>query len=244
MSVLTELTTWFGLGAAGMTIGTLLFGSGLFSADANSRKYYATLTAISGIAAVAYVVMALEIGWQTVGEDRLVFVPRYVDWLLTTPLLVLYLAFLADAGRGMIGKLAGANVLVIVPGMAAALTPGVERYGLFALGGLAFVYLAYLLVGPLTQMVRGLRSESLFLSLRNLTVILWSVYPLIWLLGPAGLGFLTETVDVMLVVYLDLITKVGFGLIALNARAVLSAELGEDVSTELDEEAGADVVAD
>lgn len=233
MSVLTELTTWFGLGAVGMTLGTLIFASGWFSADDNSRKYYTTLAAISGIAAVAYTVMALEIGWQTVGEDRLVFLPRYIDWLLTTPLLVLYLAFLADAGRTMIGKLAGANVLVIIPGMAAALTPGVERYALFALGGLAFVYLVYLLVRPLTEMVRGLRTESLFLSLRNLTVILWSVYPLIWLLGPAGLDLVTETVDVMLVVYLDLITKVGFGLIALNARAVLSEELDEDVEAEV-----------
>jgi sensory rhodopsin len=242
MSVLTQLTTWFGLGAAGMTIGTLLFLSGLVSADSNSRKYYVTLVAISGIAAVAYTLMALEIGWQPVGDDRLVFLPRYIDWLLTTPLLILYLAFLADAGRTMIGKLVVANVLVIVPGMVAALLPGVERYALFALGGLAFVYLVYLLVRPLTEMVRELQTESLFLSLRNLTVILWSVYPIIWLLGPPGVDLLTETVDVMLIVYLDLITKVGFGLIALNARAVLSTELGEEVEAELTEDAEADAV--
>ena len=230
--MITELTTWFGVGAVGMAVGTLLFAWGWVTADSDSRKYYATLTAISGIAAVAYTVMAFEIGWQTVGDSRTVFLPRYIDWLLTTPLLVLYLALLADASRGMIGKLALANVLVIVPGMVAALIPGVERYGLFAVGGLAFVWLVYLLVRPLTARVREQRTESLFLSLRNLTVILWSVYPIIWVLGTPGLDLLTPVVDVMLIMYLDLITKVGFGLIALNASAVLSEELGETTDAE------------
>jgi len=230
--MIAELTTWFGVGAVGMAVGTLVFAWGLVTADSDSRKYYATLTAISGIAAVAYTVMALEIGWQTVGDSRTVFLPRYIDWLLTTPLLVLYLALLADASRGMIGKLTLANVLVIVPGMVAALIPGVERYALFAVGGLAFLGLVYLLVRPLTERVRGQRTESLFLSLRNLTVILWSVYPIIWLVGTPGLDLLTPLVDVMLIMYLDLITKVGFGLIALNASAVLSEELGETTEAE------------
>ena len=224
--MMAEVTTWFAVGAVGMTVGTALFAWEGLGEGRESKKYYATLVAISGIAAVAYGLMALEIGWQSVG-DRTVFLPRYVDWLLTTPLLLLYLAMLADAGRALLGKIVAADVVVIVAGFAAALMSGVQRFALFALGGLAFIYLAYLLVGPLTARVEGREVASLFRSLRNLTVILWAIYPAIWLLGPSGLDILTLLVDAMLVTYLDLLTKVGFGLIALNASAVLAEELGE-----------------
>ncbi|WP_336327759.1 bacteriorhodopsin [Halovenus sp. HT40] len=219
-----EISTWFAVGALGMAFGTVIFAGGLLRADADVRKYYATLTAISGIATVAYVVMALGIGSVTVG-DRTVFIPRYIDWLLTTPLLLAYLAMLVDPDRALFWKIIAANIVVIVAGFGAALLSGVERFGLFAVGGLAFVVLAYLLLGPLTRRSRGQRTESLFRGLRNLTVILWATYPIIWLLAPSGFGLLTNLTNVLLVTYLDLITKVGFGLIALNAGAVLREQL-------------------
>jgi sensory rhodopsin len=219
-----ETTTWFAVGALGMIVGTAIFAGGLLRADASIRKYYATLTAISGIAAVAYVLMTFEIGAVAVG-DRMVFAPRYIDWLLTTPLLLLYLAMLVDAARSLIAKIVAVNIVVILGGFGAALLPGVERFALFAIGGAAYLVLAYLLLGPLTARSEGQATESLFRGLRNLTVILWSVYPFIWILSPAGLDLLTVLTNVLLVVYLDLVTKVGFGLIALNAGAVLRQDL-------------------
>lgn len=225
-----EISTWFAVGAFGMALGTVIFAGGLVRADTDVRKYYATLTAISGIATVAYALMALGIGEVSVG-DRVVFAPRYIDWLLTTPLLLAYLAMLVDPGRALFGKIIAANIVVIVAGFGAALLPGVERFAVFAVGGLAFVVLAYLLVGPLTRRSHGQRTESLFRGLRNLTVILWSIYPIIWLLGPSGFGLLTSLTNVLLVAYLDLITKVGFGLIALNAGAVLREQITNQSET-------------
>jgi sensory rhodopsin len=219
-----EVTTWFAVGAAAMALGTVIFAGGLLRADAEVRKYYATLAAISGIATVAYVLMTLEIGTVSVGS-RTVYVPRYVDWLLTTPLLLLYLAMLVDAGKALIGKIIVVDVVVILGGLGATLLTGVERFGLFAVGGLAYLVLAYLLVGPLTDRARGRATESLFRGLRNLTVILWFVYPIIWLLGPPGFGLLTVLTNIFLVVYLDVLTKVGFGLIALNAGTALHQQL-------------------
>ncbi|MFT4945892.1 MAG: sensory rhodopsin [Natronomonas sp.] len=219
-----ETTTWFAVGAFGMVLGTALFAGGLVRADTSVRKYYATLAAISGIAAAAYVAMTLGIGSVSV-DGRTVFVPRYIDWLLTTPLLLLYLAMLVDAGRALIGKVVAVNVVVILGGFGAALLPGVERFALFVVAGLAYLALAALLIGPLTSRADGQATEALFRSLRNLTVVLWSIYPIIWLLSPSGFGLLTVLTNVLLVVYLDLVTKVGFGLIALNAGAVLQEQL-------------------
>lgn len=224
-----EATTWFTVGALGMGVGTLIFLWGTVQAATETRKYYLTLTAISGIAAVAYALMALEFGWTGV-DDRTVFLPRYVDWLLTTPLLLLYLGMLVDAPRVILAKLLTVNVIVIVTGFAAALLPGTERFLLFALGSVAYIGVLYYLLVPLTRRARGRATESLYLSLRNLTFILWSVYPIIWLLGPPGFNYLTLLVDVLLITYLDLVTKVGFGLIAINASAALSVELGDQAT--------------
>jgi len=225
-----QVSTWFTVGAAVMALGTVIFAGGLLRADPEVRKYYATLAAISGIATVAYVLMALGIGSTAVG-DRTVYVPRYIDWLLTTPLLLLYLAMLVDPGKALIGKIIAVDVVVILAGLGATLLTGVARFGLFAVGGFAYLVLAYLLVGPLTDRVRGRATESLFRSLRNLTVILWLVYPIIWLLGPPGIGLLTVLTNVFLVVYLDILTKVGFGLIALNAGSALRQQLQSSSTT-------------
>ncbi|MXR52187.1 bacteriorhodopsin [Halovenus sp. WSH3] len=225
-----EATLWFAVGALGMGLGTAVFLNGLARADSEVQKYYAVLAAISGIATVAYVLMALNVGAVSV-DGRTVFVPRYIDWLLTTPLLLTYLWMLVSSERGLLARIVAVNVVVIVAGFGASLLSGTARFGLFAVGGLAYVGLAYLLVGPLTEQASGRATESLFRGLRNLTVILWSVYPIIWILGPTGLGELTMLTNVLLVTYLDLITKVGFGLIALNAGAELRKQLQRSRST-------------
>ncbi|SFC17665.1 sensory rhodopsin [Halobiforma haloterrestris] len=220
-----DLPVWFAIGALGMFVGTVAFVWGGLSASEGYVRYYATLAAISLIATVAYAVMALEIGWYTV-DGREVFIPRYIDWILTTPLLLAFLGLLADADRDTLLKVVGVNTVVMVAGFAGAVLSGTERFALFAVGGLAYVGLVYLVVGPMTAQAAGQDDgiESLFTSLRNLTIILWSVYPVIWLLSPAGFALLTPGVDVMLITYLDLLTKVGFGLIALNASTVIEAE--------------------
>ncbi|ARS90165.1 bacteriorhodopsin [Natrarchaeobaculum aegyptiacum] len=226
-----EPTALFWVGAFGMAAGTVAFVWGGIAASAAYRRYYAVLTSISLIAAVAYALMALEIGWIPVGEDT-VFVPRYIDWILTTPLLLYFLALLAGSDRRQVGLVVGINTVVMVLGFAAALLEGAIGYGLFAVAALAYLGLLYLLLGPMTEEAadQGHGVRAVFTSLRNLTVVLWSIYPIVWLLGPPGIGIVSLTVDVMLITYLDLLTKVGFGLIALNASAVLEAELGRTLA--------------
>lgn len=231
-----EITTWFAIGALGMLVGTAVFVQRGLAAGGDSLRYYATLAAISLIAAIAYAVMAMGFGSIPV-DERVVFAPRYVDWILTTPLLLAFLGWLAGIDRDMMLKVVGVNTVVMIAGFVAALLPGTERFVLFAAGGVAYVVLAYLVLGPMTARAaeRDDATVSLFTSLRNLTIILWSVYPVIWLLGPPGLAVVTPTVDVMLITYLDLLTKVGFGLIALNASAVIEAEYeSADIETDAD----------
>ncbi len=236
-----DVTALFWVGTVGMLAGTAAFAWTGWNVAPGERQYYLTLVGISGIAAVAYAVMALEIGWLSVG-DRTVFVPRYVDWILTTPLIVLFLGLLAGIDRRSFAIAIGLNTVVMVTGFIAATLAGPERFVLFAIGSFAFVGLVYYLFGPMARRARTRPDgiERLYSRLRNLTAILWSIYPFIWVLGPPGLNLLTMTVDVALITYLDLVTKVGFGLIALDSIATLQSEYGRSIAKADDQIAVAD----
>lgn len=215
-------TIWLWIGAVGMVLGTLPPLWRLVT-DPENRPYYALLAAITGIAAVAYVVMALGFGSLRVGGEEIV-AARYVDWLLTTPLMVLYLGLLGRCGTRLYAALVGADVVVILGGVAADVLDGVAAAAAFGVATLAFCVLVYLLLVTVPRRV-ALHEECVvtFTKLRNLTVVLWSLYPVVWLLSGSGFGLLLPATENVVVVYLDLISKVGFVVMAVNGDRALDA---------------------
>jgi len=217
------LETWFWVGTVGMVAGTLLPLRDMVRYPSH-RRYDAVLAGITGFAAIAYAAMGLGLTATTVGEHT-VYIARYVDWLVTTPLIVLYLAMLAKpSSRRTYVWLLVADVFVIGAGIAAALNPGSQRWLFFAAGAAGYVVLLY---GLLRVLPRSLGSDpdprvrALFVTLRNITVVLWTLYPVVWMLSPAGIGILQAEMYTIVVVYLDFISKVAFvAFAALGADAV------------------------
>jgi sensory rhodopsin len=220
MILSTEL--WAMIGAIALAVGTVP--SLYFAAkDPANRTYYGILAAITGIAAVSYTLTSLGVG--TIPVDGATFyTPRYVDWLLTTPLLILYMALLCKPGKQLYAMLIGLDVALIVLGVAAIFTQGVLSLALFGAGSAAYLGLAYLLVVKLPENAafETDRVAMVFTKLRNVTVVLWTLYPIVWLLAPVGFGFLLPNTEMMVIVYLDIITKVGFAIFALLGRDALS----------------------
>jgi sensory rhodopsin len=220
---MTTITTWFTLGTLGMLVGTAVLAYGFRLIPAAKRRRYAVLVSIPGIAIFAYALMAVEIGGIPVG-DSTVWAPKYIDWLLTTPLNVLFLALFAGADREETTALVGLQALTIVFGMAGAVTGGAISWVLFGLGSLTFLGVGYLLYGSITSAARDTHSEvglGLYETLRNFVVVLWSVYPVIWVLGQTGFGLMDLETTTLVVAYLDVVTKIGFGLLALHGELTL-----------------------
>ena len=220
---------WYGLGALGMAAGTAYALWGYRAENGDHPRFYAVLGAITGIATIAYVAMGLGVGQLRV-DGAVFYLPRYVDWLLTTPLLVLYLAMLAHPRRRVYGVLVGLEVVVIAAGVAAAFAPTPLDWVAYLLGVLAFGVILYYLVAVLPRQaaLESHRPAAVFTKLRNLTVVLWSIYPIVWLLGPFGVGLLLVETEAMVVTYLDLLAKVGFVVIAVNGRAALAVLDGRE----------------
>lgn len=207
---------WLWLGFAGMALGTVPPLWQLL-VDSGRRTHYLALAGITGIAALAYAGMALGIGTTTV-DGRPLYGLRYADWLVTTLLLVGYLWLLADADRRTLGRVLALDAAVILLGIAAVVLPTPIRFAAFAAGGVAFLALARDLIRTLPARARATDARRLatFAKLRNLTVVLWTLYPVVWLLGPAGLGLVLPSTEVLVFVYLDVVAKAGFVLIAVN----------------------------
>jgi len=219
-----------------MLLGMLYFiARGWGETDRRRQEFYIVTIFITAIAFVNYLAMALGFGLTTIqlgGEAVPIYWARYTDWLFTTPLLLLDLALLAGASRNTIYSLVGLDVLMIGTGAIATLSTSAAFLGpvgnrLIWWGvstGLLLVLL-YFLYGELADEARKLSADaqSTFNTLRNLIVFVWLVYPVWWILGTEGLGVVSLNIETAGFMVLDLVAKVGFGIILLSSREVLDA---------------------
>jgi sensory rhodopsin len=212
------------LGTAGMALGTAVF-LYAFVTDARGRTYNALLVGIAGLAALMYLLMSLRIGTVYEGGQRVDDLARYGQWILATPLIVVYLGLLAGVGRKTIAGLVVLDVVVMATGLVGSLVedPAV-KWGVFAVGCVVYVPFLYGLLAGIRDAVadRPPAVRALFGKLRNLTVVIWTFYPVLWALGPTGVGVLDYQTEVLLVTYADFIAKVGFGVIAMNSQRALA----------------------
>lgn len=165
---------------------------------------------------------------------------RYVDWLLTVPLLVAELVAvlaLAKSKRGsLMAKLVIAATAMIAlgyPGEVAADSGTRTLWGL--LSTVPFVYILYVLWGELGKAAER-NSAHVNVLLRNTKLLLlatWGFYPIAYLLPLLGVGSGGGTQVALQVGYsfADITAKCGYGLmIYAIARAKMEAD-GETVSS-------------
>ncbi|GAA0505315.1 sensory rhodopsin [Halorubrum aquaticum] len=230
-----NVTVWAWIGAIGMLAGTAP-SLWLWYRRPSEARYYATLAGVTGIAAVAYTAMGLGVGNVATPGGTLP-AARYADWLLTTPLLIAYLALLVRTDRRTIATLIAVDVVVIAGGVVAVATTGTVSWAAFAVASVAYLGLVYgLLVKlPRSAAARADRVRAVFYTLRNITVVLWTLYPVVWLLAPTGFGLLTPATEMLVFVYLDFVSKVGFAIVAV-AGADAVAYVEGDAAREIDAE--------
>lgn len=176
------------------------------------------LLGIPGFAAVAYGLMALGVGVVEF-QGFEVSVLRYVDWLVTTPLLVGYTAYVAGFGRQGIAGLVVIDVLMIVSGAAAvALAPPLQ-WAAFGSSSVFFLLLLGLLYGPMRNeaLKRRPARRRLARILVNWVGLLWVVYPVVWTFGP-GLKMISAAGISIMIVYLDVISKVTYVYLVYRSR--------------------------
>jgi bacteriorhodopsin len=232
-------TLWLIVGALCMGLGTAYFAYLGTRAPDRGRYFYWITALVTLVALVSYLAMATGAGSTILSDGRRFYFFRYIDWLITTPLLLLDLVLLALArpGRnvGLIAGLLGLDVFMVLAGLAAgASTSAFGTVVFFLISTASLIGVLYLLWTRLSVAART-RSSSvtgLFYRLALLTTVLWALYPIVFLLGTEGFRAVGRESEIFLFLVLDLLTKIGFGFLLLsNRQAISEAAGGGGVST-------------
>ena len=97
------------LGFLALAVTTVVMVAKAASADAERRKYYFCSAFICLIATFSYFAMLSGQGWTAIAGCRQFFYVRYIDWLFTTPLLILELGLVAGQDFVTIAAVIGAD---------------------------------------------------------------------------------------------------------------------------------------
>lgn len=209
-----------------------LIGVGVLSlrVEKRARVFHWFSAAVLTIAMVSYLVMATGQGVRYVPVKapdthkgavyhyfRQVYWARYVDWLFTTPLLLLSLAVLSGLSPAETLLTIAADVFMIVTGLISTLTPARYNHGdrarwaFYAVSCVGFVVLWYTLFygGVRAAKLRPSRTRGLFYLLGIMTFVLWTAYPVVFALTE-GANKISVNAEVIAYGVLDVAAKLGF----------------------------------
>ena len=196
--------------------------------DRVAGKWKTSLT-VSGlvtlIAAVHYFYMRDV--WVTDGESPTQF--RYIDWLLTVPLLMVEFYLIMSAvgkvpGRVFWNLLVGTTVMLIFGYMGET---GMMSVGLaFVLSMAAWFYVIwYIMKGEASQVNASLANANVQKAYKTMTFLVtvgWAIYPLGYFMGYLGGGADAGTMN-LIYNLADFWNKIGFGVV-IWAAAVADSE--------------------
>eukprot|EP00191_Tetraselmis_sp_GSL018_P003083 CAMPEP_0177599786 /NCGR_PEP_ID=MMETSP0419_2-20121207/13205_1 /TAXON_ID=582737 /ORGANISM="Tetraselmis sp., Strain GSL018" /LENGTH=211 /DNA_ID=CAMNT_0019092595 /DNA_START=142 /DNA_END=777 /DNA_ORIENTATION=- len=189
--------------------------------DHGKKMLHSITTGITGTATLSYLAMALGYG-HVVLNGRPFYWMRYCDWVLTTPLLLIDLCALASVHAEKTTLLIISDFLMIVSGLLGGFLVSWHRYLFWGIGMVFFVPIISELPTSLYSSAQriGTSTGKTFSTLSKITLFLWAIYPIVWLLAE-GAHVLSPEAEAICYVVLDLSAKGGFGLILLNSREAL-----------------------
>lgn len=165
---------------------------------------------------------------------------RYMDWLLTVPLLLIEIIFVMDLSPKetvtRAWSLGGAAALMIILGYPGELILEQSqlntRWIFWGLAMLPFLFIVYVLIIGLRKATNAEANpeiRSKLLTAQILTVVSWLTYPIVYIIPMLGAKGANAVIGIQLGYCVsDLISKVGVGFVIYNVTAAKSKALNED----------------
>ncbi|KAK5952717.1 hypothetical protein OHC33_006309 [Knufia fluminis] len=213
-----------------MAISSLVFYGLAFRVPASKRVFHILTAFITTFAFLSYFAMATGDGInynkivETVSHKhglpdtqeityRQVYWARYVDWSITTPLLLLDLCLLAGLSGANILVAIVADIIMILTGLFAAYgNNDGQKWGWYLWACIAYLVIVYQVVynGRIAAANKDGKTKAFFASLAGFTFVLWTIYPIIWGIADGGrlIGIDGEIVGYAV---LDVLAKPVFG---------------------------------
>ncbi|HAA79243.1 MAG: hypothetical protein ABR66_01515 [Microbacteriaceae bacterium BACL25 MAG-120322-bin65] len=231
MDLLVITQAFFMLGFVAMAAGTLYFvlERGDLKPEHRIAATYAAI--ITFVAAIMYWTMTGVVNFgeaaATAGDVSATVPLRYIDWLITTPLLLvefgLIVAIAGAATKGFVTRIVIADIIMIATGYLGEIGMEGDMTTVlwFVISSLAWLYIVY---AVFQIKIAGMPdyAASAVKVMRRFVMLGWAIYPI----GTATEEFMklsgadvSSAVAIAAIVYViaDVLNKVGFGMVAVRA---------------------------
>lgn len=230
LAITNRGSDWYYTVCAVMGAATLVIMGMAFFKPRTHRLFHYITAGITLVACISYFSMGSNLGQTPIqaefvrpGRDavraagsREIFYVRYIDWFVTTPLLLLDLALTAGLPWPTIGILILADWIMIVCGLVGALVSSSFKWAYWVFGMLAFFYVVYALAweGRRNAHALGRAIHRTYFQCGVLTIFLWFLYPIAWGLSEGG-NVIHPDSEAVFYGILDIFAKPVFGFLLL-----------------------------
>lgn len=234
---------WYFTVCAVMTVSGFAFMALAMRRPRKDRIFHYITSAVVFVAAIAYFAMGSNLGFAPVrvefnrsaprvrGTFREIFYVRYIDWFVTTPLLLLDLLLTAAMPWPTIFFVIIVDWIMIISGLVGSVISSTYKWGFFAFGCAGLCYIVYHLAWESRRNANRFGTEvgRTFLYCGSLTAILWIIYPIAWGVCEGG-NVIAPDSEAVFYGILDLLAKPVFGaLLIWGHRKIEPARLGLNI---------------
>jgi len=179
------------------------------------RTFHHCAVIILTTASIAYFSMASNLGYTPIEVEyynvpltRQIWYVRYIDWVITTPALLLTLVLATGLPLSDIMALIFFDLVMIITGLVGSLVVSSYKWGYFAFGCAALVYIWYILLVPALRSATllGPDFKKAFMFSAIYLSALWTLYPVAWGLADGG-NRITPTSEMIFYGILDILAK-------------------------------------
>ncbi|KAG9894395.1 family A G protein-coupled receptor-like protein, partial [Aureobasidium melanogenum] len=165
-----------------------------FMKPRTDRIFFYLTAGVNMTACIAYFALGSNLGWTPIdvewtrgqadvrGINREIFYVRYIDWFITTPLLLLDILLTAGLPWPTIIWTVFLDWIMIVTGLVGALVKSRYKWGFFSFGCAAMFYIFYNVAweGRIHAKRLGNDVYRVYLICGVWTLFLWLCYPIAW----------------------------------------------------------------
>ncbi|KAI4154163.1 MAG: hypothetical protein LQ340_001853 [Diploschistes diacapsis] len=208
LGITTHGSDWYWAVTSVMGAATLVFMGLSFTRPRTERLFYYITASVTLVATIAYYSMGSNLGQVPIGVEfprgttgpannagssgaggtREIFYARYIDWVITTPLLLLDLLLTSGMPWPTILVTMLVDEVMVVTGLLGALTRTTYKWGYWTIGMVALFYIVYVVVGPGRKYASAINTDvqRSYNITGPMLMFLWLLYPIAWGLAEGG----------------------------------------------------------
>jgi len=176
--------------------------------------------AVCFIASLAYLTMALGYGYTTrCCDGRQFYYARYIDWAITTPLMIWKILERTEAQTHEKYFLISMDILMIVAGLIGSLVcGGNDKWVFFGFSMLCFLPVMYFIWQLRDKLNDSTNFKGQYDQAITITIVTWMLYPVVWILAE-GTGVICAQAEAICYTVLDILAKSLFGFVLVQGRS-------------------------